>query len=398
MRGVFSRNGTKTGPISVKGFEKPLFIFAVALVLAARFNFCFQVPTRTTDTFRHIGYTSHLWTHGPAIYKTRASDFKPEAWASNWGEVGYIYPPFTLVFFSLFSLFGAGIAWAKLAFTFCDIGSAYLLAEHSSKWMGLLLLSMPSMVWWTSHEGQFESVHLLLMILCCHFALRGRFLPAGVFLGLGIQTKLFSVLLLPFLAVEIYKDRSKLKERFKFLSLGVAVAFAPFLPFYFSKPTILLMPFRENTTLAFNPFAWNFLDSRYFKYMPAWLIGWNAFFSDLIVVLLVLMMIRQRAIWQRWIATLTPLGFWVVVKSLRWAHFWYPIQFPALLFPFKGRIFATFLVLTFFLDASGAAYTLGIEHGRKEFADKVEQMKRCLLKCDYKQLATDRPHGSTNGN
>jgi len=369
-------------------YSRVIFAFAVGIVLIVRFYFCGQVPDRTTDAFRNIGYTSHFWTLGTDIYKSVASDFKPEIWTENWSEVGYIYPPLTLVFFSIFSLFGAGIVWVKLLLTLCDVGSAVIIAKHSSKRMGLLLLATPSMVWWTSHEGQFESLQLFMMLVCSHFILKKKWFLAGVFLMLGVQTKIFSVLLIPFLMAQLFIERDKIYESTKKILLGIFVGILPFFPFYIKKPTILFMPLLENTNRSFNPFAWNLSSPEFVQNTHKWIMNWSATFSYVMIVVLVIFTITIRKKKFDLLSSLSPSSFWLILKSLKWAHVWYPIQFAGLLLSVVNyrRIFALLLILNFCQDGTGLAFTFGFGNEIKDISYKVEHMKKCLWNCDYKQL------------
>lgn len=103
-------------------------LFAIALTY--KIYACFQVPVVTSDVLRHLGYSSHALDNNFAIYTTTAKDFMPESWTRYWGEQPYIYPPTTLIFYYLFSLFHLGIFWVKAVLTLIDLGCTYLFHKH----------------------------------------------------------------------------------------------------------------------------------------------------------------------------------------------------------------------------------------------------------------------------
>lgn len=353
-------------------------------VFALRLSYCFQAPIHTTDILRNLGFSSQLFHEGAALYFRKASDYRPAPWSYYWPETGFIYPPVTLIFFASLSLLKS-IAWAKIALTLCDLASSYILAVNTSRWLGLLLFASPALIWWTSHEGQFESLHLLLMLLCGHFALRKRWFLAGLMLALGIQTKLFSVLLFPFLLGELGNLESERAPAAKRAAAGFVGGFLPFLPFYHAQPKILLLPFLQKTPVFFNTYGWNFLRKANFG-ADDWLtISWNAFFSCASLATLLLFAIRSWKSPRRIFPAIGPLSFWVVVKSLHWAFPWYAIQLPGLLFPLlrEKKLFLLLMALSFLQDFDAGRFIMGIRYGNRSSPEVVTQLQKCLTSCEF---------------
>lgn len=125
---------------------KHWLIVLFCLALTYRIYACFQVPLVTTDVLRHLGYASHALDNNFAIYKTSAMEFEPEVWTSlAWSDQTYIYPPVTLLFFYLFSIFHLGIFWVKLTLTLVDLTCAYLFYKRISMVAAILFFSLQSL-------------------------------------------------------------------------------------------------------------------------------------------------------------------------------------------------------------------------------------------------------------
>ena len=176
----------------------PLFI----AVLALRILFCTQPPLDTTDLFRHLGFTSHFYENPQGFYYLKPEYFSGELWALNWPETVYIYPPLTLLFFSFFGKLGIGFFWVKLALTFCDVLTTILIGKSTSWVASMLIFAAPASIWYTSHEGQYECLTNLLVVLSILFARLGKWKCAGAFFMLALQTKQLAIFIFPYLIFE----------------------------------------------------------------------------------------------------------------------------------------------------------------------------------------------------
>jgi len=172
--------------------------------------------------------------------------------------VGYIYPPLALLFFAIFGGLGFGLFWVKLALTLFDLGSSILIARATSWWAGLLVFSAPVTVWYTSHEGQYESMVTFFVVLAVISARNGRWVWTGASFMLALQTKQLSLLIAPYLLYEIFLRRHLQPSRaiFGFLG-GFFGAFLPFIPFYLWRHDLWLLPLQNQENLL-NPFYWPF--------------------------------------------------------------------------------------------------------------------------------------------
>ena len=268
----------KTLPI----FERWLLILFV-IALAYKIYVCFQVPAVTSDVLRHLGYSSHALENNFAIYTTRAKDFMPEAWTRYWTNKPYIYPPTTLIFFYLFSIFHLGIFWVKGVLTLIDFGCAYLFYKHVSKLAAILFFCAPVSLWYTSHEGQFEILQTLFIMLNAISVRKQQWRIAGFWFAISVQVKQFGVLILPWMLYEMWRNRNEEYQPLaKIVSKsfqGLVLGFLPFLAFYIQAPRLLLLPVTNGADRTYNPFSWNLLNPDLFSWNPNYLVIWNALFS-----------------------------------------------------------------------------------------------------------------------
>src|SRR6266849_5136340 len=229
-------------------------IFAGALIL--RVALCFQVPTVTSDAYRNLGYASHAFDPGVSIYSTTAKNFAPEPWHRQWPDLGYPYPPVVLLFFYSFSIFGAGFFWVKITLTIIEVFCAYLFKKRISGLAAILYFCSPVSIWYASHEGQFEPLQVLFIVLTVAAVGSRRWGMPGLLLALSIQVKQFGVLLFPWVAYELWQSSTNGQDRLKaatFFGLGCSAGFLPFLGFYRQKPDLLVSPL--NAPIIFSPYA-----------------------------------------------------------------------------------------------------------------------------------------------
>lgn len=360
----------------------PILLFIPVLVY--RVYLCAQPPEDTSDLYRHLGYASHLFERGLQIYKTTPQDFAPEFWTQFWPYTPYIYPPGAMLFFSLFGTAGIGLFWVKLIFTVFDLFSSIIVARVTNPLCGLLLFSAPVALWYTSHEGMYESLVLFPMLVSAYTAIRGRWFLSGVFWMLALQLKQFPLLMAPLFLSELLRAAPSSRRIFvqRFFS-GFVLAFIPFLPFYFAAPNIWLRPVQLH--LTFNPFSWDFTNRSLFGWIPSWLIAWNAVTSGLIFIFAVALIFR-RPRFLSFLEAMPITSFWALLKSLNWGQFWYAI--PAAGF-FIGlhrskRLVLLFLILHWLQCGRSLALLSGPPFGIREYQATIDRFQSCLWTCDYK--------------
>lgn len=364
---------------------------ACALVLGYRLFLCWQSPIETSDLVRNLGYSSHLAALGPDIYGTTAARFRPEAWTEFWSEQGYLYPPVALVFFAGFSSLGLGIFWVKLTLTLLDVAVAWLIGRHTSAWIGLLVLGAPMAAWYTSHEGQFESLVAFFLAVAVASQMSQRWLMSGLAFVLAIQTKQLAVFLAPWLLWELWKAQRSADNGPRFgapilrFGAGLVLGLLPFASFYIRHPEIPFLPL-QNQDLSYNPFAWNPTNPGHFGWHPTWLTYWDVVGTTLLLAIGVVALVRSLPdrTWHRAL----PLTLFVgAIKSLSWAQFWYTALTPALVFPLRQRRMLTALALVIYFLHDGRSLTLlaGMRYGPSEREQTVRMFERCRLTCHVQE-------------
>jgi len=364
--------------------KRTLIVVLFVLVGGFRLYQCFGVPTETTDAYRNIGYSSHLTDKGFSIYETKAMDFRPEPWSNLWYKQGYIYPPLTLVFFALFGTTGLGIFYVKLVLTLLDLLSALLFSRAVSPWAGLLFFSAPVSIFFTSHEGQFEALQTFTIIATVALMERRMWTLGGIAWAASVQTKIFGLLLLPYLAAQLYYglNNGRKKPLAKFLA-GALLGIVPFAGFYIETPGLLLLPF-QSLGIEYNPFAWDITNRGWFYWHPMWLILWNFAFSVLPMVVMVYYVINRFEL-KKCFEAAPGVAFWELLKSLKWANLWYTIVAPGFYFCLarSKRLVMILLVLHFLQDARSMFIITGNHFGGRERQSNIEKMKKCLYTCRF---------------
>ncbi|MEP0914020.1 hypothetical protein NDI45_24220 [Leptolyngbya sp. GB1-A1] len=366
-------------------------LFAIALVY--KVYACFQVPVVTSDVLRHLGYSSHALDNYFALYTTKAEDFIPELWTRYWSDQPYIYPPVTLIFFYLFSAFHLGIFWVKAVLTLIDFGCTYLFYKHISKFAALLFFCAPASLWYTSHEGQFEILQTLFIILNVISIKKQQWRLAGFYFAMSIQVKQFGVLILPWMLFEIWKNKNEQSQSLakilhKF-SQGLVLGFIPFLIFYIHAPWLLFLPITSGSTKIYNPFAWNLFDPTLFLWMSQWLILWNALFSyaPLIVATIVGVIAWKKRRFRTSISMVPFASFWLITKSLRWGQFWYSIVAPGFLFCLSKKSLIHLLLSLHLMQCLHSIIAILIKPiGALESQYSLTLMQSCMFVCDAQRL------------
>lgn len=377
-----------------------LWILGAAFIY--RIYVCFQVPLVTTDVLRHLGYASHALDGNFSIYETLARDFSPEVWTAAWSERPYVYPPVTLLFFYSFAVFHLGIFWVKLVLTLIDVVSASLFYRRISKLAAVLFFCAPVSVWYGSHEGQFEALQTLLIILNVLAVQRRSWGWSGFLFAISIQIKLFGLFIAPWMAYVIWRcaeGQDSISQDLSKLALGLVLGFLPFLPYYIQSPALLLVPLTRGSRLSYNPFAWNFFDTAPFHWNPRWLVYWNAVFTYAPLLLLTLMLLRAWKSKRTGMAYFPLTSFWALVKSANTAEFWYSMTSPAFTFCFsRQKVLICLLLLFHFMQGLRSAVLIsGRPFGHMEIRQTRFSMQLCMFHCDLQRLGTSRRNTPGNG-
>jgi hypothetical protein len=371
----------------LEGTPRAWFISLFLVTLAIRLWCCTLAPEDTSDLYRHLGYTSHLLENPRAFYWMLPTAWPGEHWTTFWTEVGYIYPPLTLLFFAFFGTLGIGLFWVKLALTLLDLGSALLIARASSWWAGLLVFSAPVTVWYTSHEGQYESLVTFLIVLSVLAARNGRWIMAGAAYMLALQTKQPAILIAPYLFYEILIRRHlhPVRAIAGFLG-GFAAAFLPFLPFYLWRHDLWLLPL-QNQENVYNPFYWPLFwhpaAMAHFEEVSRFRMAWNAVVTNLPILILVLFLTRG-SFPRRFMQASPSLMFWAMVKSLAWAMNWYMIFLPGFTFAlWRHRRWMILLLVFYWLQCGQQVASYAGDDDPEDPAD-ITRFHDALWHYDYR--------------
>jgi len=373
----------------LSGKSKAFFGTAFLITLVIRLYYCAQAPEDTSDLYRHLGFTSHFFENPRAFYWLTPSQFPNEFWSQFWTEIGYIYPPLALLFFAFFGSLGAGLFWVKLSLTLFDLGSAFLIARATSWWAGLLVFSAPVTVWYTSHEGQYESMVTFLVVLAVLFARSGRWFWTGAAFMLALQAKQLALLIAPYLLYEIFLRRhlDPRKAVVGFL-IGFFGAFLPFAPFYCWRHDLWLLPLQNQGNLL-NPFYWPLLWRKevmaHFEDVSHLRIVWNEVVTTMPLILLLLFVTRGS--WLRRIPQALPsITFWVMIKSLAWVMNWYLILIPGLtLALWRHRRWLVVLLIFYWLQC-GQQVASYVGDDDYEEDGTVTRFQKSIWRCDYRTV------------
>ena len=368
------------------------WLIGMVLVVALRIAFCAQAPIESSDLYRHLGFTSHFLEFPKTFYWLVPTDFSNEFWSDFWSDQGYIYPPLALLFFSFFGTLGIGIFWVKLVLTLCDLGSALLIGKVTSKWAALLVFSAPISVWYTSHEGQYESMVTLFMVLAIFCARSGRWKLAGAAFMLALQTKQLGILIGPYLLFEIlHRTRPRQIRAAKGFFIGLIGAFLPFLPFYYWRPGLWFLPLQNQQNIL-NAFYWPFFCSNgsmaHFDECSYLRILWDLAVSMTPIALLAFFLVRGQ-FFRKLPQVLPTLGFWIMIKSVSWVMNWYMLLLPGCSFAlWRYRRCMMALLIIYWLQCGQQVASMIGDINIEEPAS-IARFQECIWSANYRAEEPD---------
>ncbi len=231
-------------------------MLATGAVVRIMFAVGFDGPAYTNDLMRGVLTGRAVWHHGIRTAGRPLVETFP--WATEnagvpWSHLPYNYPPVSVGFFSFVAAIGGGTVLAKLLLTVSDAVCAWLIVRLTGRRsFGLVYWISPIAMWWTSHEGQFETLQSMLGL----GALATMQLPvvSGVLIALAVQTKLTAAALVPFLAWSMRKH-----QRLRSFVIGGMIGSVPTVVLSFLYP-IIPNVFRYSAQFRWNPYYWNPVD------------------------------------------------------------------------------------------------------------------------------------------
>ncbi len=294
------------------------FLLLAAAALVLRLYQCMQVPANTGDVVRNLLYGAGVSGSSLAFAGGSLADAAPHlAWVS-WSESPYNYPPVALLFFTALSFLPSSVFVAKLALTAVEGANAWLVARVSEdRWCGLIVWIAPAGVWWTSREGQFESLQSLFALLAI-LALRGhRTALAFGLLAVSIQTKLLSIVLLPWFLRSLWSGGAPEARSIVRAAAGFAAGCIPTCVAMWYYPAVRNV-LEYSSPMTVNHFHWLPV-ARYMKGMPLALDIWMQ------VLAWVVTGIAAAGAWKSRdrFACLPALLFVAVLRTSPHALFWY---------------------------------------------------------------------------
>jgi hypothetical protein len=149
------------------------------------------------------------------------------------------------------------------------------------------------------------------------------------------------------------------------------------------------LPVNSGSNLVYNPFAWNFLNPVYFGWNPKWLVGWNALFSYIpfITMIIVCLAAWKKRKYSASVSTVPLIFFWLITKSLKWGQFWYPIVAPGFLFCLSRKSLIHLLLLLHLVQCLHSTVAILIKPiGARESESSLALMQSCMFICEPQRL------------
>ncbi len=302
-----------------------LTVVAALAVACIRIIYCLELPANTGDILRHTVYGLLVNQYGLHMADLPLAEIGEDLTYICWSDKPFNYPTLTLAFDALVTAVSPTIFSMKLALTLLEALSAVFIYMHTKeKLLALIYWASPISIWWVSHEGQFEPLQNLFIIIAIYLLPR-RSVLAWIYLALAVQVKLFAVFLLPLFLIS-QKNSGALTKHIGFFVIGfIPTAVASL----FYSPISNLV---HSAALFYNPYYWNLFNLRVFGWNPPWLVAFNQIASYGILILLVVLLFRTK----KKASYLGPLGFIAFVKLLPNAQSWYMTTTTAFFLPIQN--------------------------------------------------------------
>ena len=306
--------------------SRAIFVLAALGGLAVRAAFTFQKLRSTMDLNRGVVTGRAVWEHGPAAAGRPLIETFPWAHVYHgipWSQMPYNYPPVSVGFFTFVAALGGGTILAKALLGVSDAACAWLIGRLTGRRIyGLLFWLSPVTMWWTSHEGQFETLQSLLGLSA--LATVQWPLTCGVLIALAVQTKMTAAALLPFFLWTMFRRR----RLTRFVAGGVlgTLPTAALSLLYPLIPNI----FRYSVQLSWNPYYWNPTDPHH-NWSADWILG--RVLPQILIALLVGWL--GYLAWRKRLlpAASAAIGYAVFMKFYTQIPPWYLASLPILLVP-----------------------------------------------------------------
>jgi hypothetical protein len=295
-------------------------------VVALRFEYCLQSPANTGDVLRHARYGVLVSEHGLSQADVPLQKVNPDFERTAWSDRPFNYPVLTLAFDAVVMGIDPTLFSLKLALTLVEALAAVAIFLYSrDRWLALIYWCSPISIWWVSHEGQFESLQSLFIVLAI-LALRRKRALGWVTLALAIQVKLFAVFMVPYFLLTACSPRQLGRELPWFAGGFFPTALASL---YYSP----LRNMGFSNAMRYNAYYWNVLDASIFNWNPPWMIAINQLTTWGAIAALLVLIVRGR----HRASCLAAVGFLVAIKVAANVQVWYLAVLPAMLLTVEDR-------------------------------------------------------------
>lgn len=187
--------------------EKNSILLIVALAILARLM---MAGFPASDDVNRYVWEGKLILAGESPYSNKADSeewltYRDQFWEDmNHKDKQTIYPPLALIAFAGLNLISSQLWLYKLAFGFLDLGNLllviYLLKSRKQPVRSSIIYALsPVTVISFSGEAHFDSLYLFFLLAALLFFDRKKLALGWLLLGLSVQIKIISVLIIPLL-------------------------------------------------------------------------------------------------------------------------------------------------------------------------------------------------------
>lgn len=344
-----------------------------ALGMVFRLVFLFAVPALSDDFYRFI-WDGRLLLNGINPFSYLPENFISQSDVPatidhslflklNSPNYFSVYPPFSQLIFYLASAFSGtsiilNIVWIRLFVLMAEGVTIHflpkLLALHKMPAKaGLLYALNPLIVLELTGNLHFEAFMICFTALFLYYFSKQHILPAALFFGLAVLTKLIPLIFLPLILFRLCG-----RDVAKFLLVVSLFFLLAFLPFISGFPG-----FGESLSLYFQKFEFN--GSIYFllREIGFWIAGFNLIFwiGKVLAIIVLLLILRYSWIKRNSPQSLPYLMMWILLFYLLLAttvHPWYiaPLVFFSVFTAYRFPILWSALIILTYIQYQNAMF------------------------------------------
>jgi hypothetical protein len=269
-------------------------------------------------------FNAEGWTAGSRPLTVWAPDLARQV---SWGQIPMNYPPLTGGFFQAVAWIHPSLFAAKLALTALEALCAWLVARVTGdRRLGIGYWCLPLSIWWVSHEGAFEPLQNLFVLLALLAWQRRRELAPGALL-LAVQVKVFALFLAPWVAWTSLRNRRSALAA----APWTVAALLPTALAMLAYPVLLQVVHTIGAGGRFNVYDWRALfDASYRWWLPVRFVVWVQAATAVALVWLGIEVVRAPAHALPWLGAFL---FLAAAKFLTVFQPWYFLAFLPLWLP-----------------------------------------------------------------